>query len=73
MSTLGDRVDAWEIRRRDDGTFAVYDLHGMLAGPFGTKEAAMVAALHLPKPAAVPSNGSRGRTIENGDGQKAPR
>lgn len=44
MASLGDRVDAWEIRRREDGAFAVYDVHGMPAGPFGTKEAAMLAA-----------------------------
>ena len=67
MSTLGDRVDAWEIRRRDDGTFAVYDLHGMLAGPFGTKEAAMVAALHLPKAAESPAKGRDCQPIDGGE------
>jgi hypothetical protein len=50
MSETSGIVDGWEIRRRDDGTFGVYDFHGLLAGPFGTKEAAMAAALRLAKP-----------------------
>jgi hypothetical protein len=49
MAGSSDVVDGWEIRRRDDGSFGVYDFHGMLAGPFGTKEAAMAAALRLPR------------------------
>lgn len=44
-----DWVDGWEIHYRDDGGYAVYDEHGMLAGPFGTREAAVRAALLLPK------------------------
>jgi hypothetical protein len=49
MSNTNDRVDNWEIRYRPDGSFGVYDVHGLLAGPFGTKEEAMRAALGLPK------------------------
>jgi len=43
-------VDGWEVRPRDDGGFAVYDAHGLIAGPFGTKEQAIAEALRLPKP-----------------------
>jgi hypothetical protein len=46
-------VDGWEVRSRDDGGFAVYDSHGLLSGPYGTKEAAIAAALRLPKHAPV--------------------
>jgi hypothetical protein len=49
VSDSNDRVDGWEIRDRPDGAFGVYDAHGLLAGPFGTKEEAMKAALSLPK------------------------
>jgi len=43
-------VDGWEIRQRCDGSFGVYDDHGLLDGPFGTKNEAMAAALRLPHP-----------------------
>jgi hypothetical protein len=42
-------VDGWEIQLRDDGGYGVYDEHGLVAGPFGTEQAAFNAALHLPK------------------------
>jgi hypothetical protein len=63
MSKIVDWVDGWEIRLRDDQGYGVYDEHGLVAGPFGTEEAAIQAALLLPKrgrwetttPAARPS------------------
>ena len=48
-------VDGWEVRSREDGGFAVYDSHGLVEGPYGTKEAAIAAALRLPKHAPVGS------------------
>ena len=47
-----DRVDGWEIRPRCDGSFAVYDFHGLIEGPFGTREEAIAAALRLPRDSA---------------------
>ena len=44
-------VNGWEIRVRADGGFGVYDLHGLVAGPFGSREKALEAAINLPKPA----------------------
>ena len=44
-----DRINEWEIRPRPDGSFGVYDVHGMVAGPFGSKTEAMAVALQLPK------------------------
>jgi len=49
MSKIVDWVDGWEIRLRDDRGYGVYDEHGLVAGPFGTEEAAIQAALLLPK------------------------
>jgi hypothetical protein len=46
---LNDRVDCWEIRLRPDGSFGVYDEHGLVDGPFGHREDAMAAALRLPR------------------------
>jgi hypothetical protein len=43
-------IDGWEVRERPDGSFGVYDDHGMIAGPFGNKYAAIAAAAQLPKP-----------------------
>ncbi|MDB5538847.1 MAG: hypothetical protein JWQ89_574 [Devosia sp.] len=42
-------VDGWEVRDRPDGSYGVYDSHGLLAGPFGRQVEAMAAALQLPK------------------------
>jgi len=42
-----DRIDGWEIRPRPDGSFGVYDAHGIVAGPFGSKAEAIAAALLL--------------------------
>jgi hypothetical protein len=50
MSDMVDRVDGWEIRHRDDGGYGVSDAHGLVAGPYGTREEAMAAALRLPRP-----------------------
>lgn len=47
MPTI-DRVNGWEIHPRADGGYGVNDAHGMVEGPFGTKEEAMAAALRLP-------------------------
>lgn len=44
-----DWVDGWEVHYRADGGYAVYDEHGMVAGPFGTRSAAVQAALLLLK------------------------
>ena len=49
MSKIVDWVDGWEIRLREDRGYGVYDDHGLVAGPFGTEEAAIQAALVLPK------------------------
>ena len=43
-------VNGWELRPRPDGGFGVYDLHGLIAGPFGTQEEAFEVAMKLPKP-----------------------
>ena len=45
-------VDGWEIRRREDGSYGVYDAHGLIDGPYGHKVDAISAALRLPKPSA---------------------
>jgi hypothetical protein len=42
-------IDGWEIRPRPDGGFGVYDEHGLVEGPFGTKQEALMAASALPK------------------------
>jgi hypothetical protein len=49
MSRDVDWVDGWEIHARPDGGYGVYDAHGMVLGPFGTKNQAIAAALQLPK------------------------
>jgi hypothetical protein len=57
MSSEGDFVFGWEVQARRDGSFAVCDTHGLVDGPFGTREEALAAALRLPKhpPAKHPS------------------
>lgn len=50
MSDTVDRVDGWEIRHREDGGYGVSDAHGLVAGPYGTREEALAAALRLPRP-----------------------
>lgn len=54
MPNGADCVNGWEIRVRADGSYAVCDDHGLLAGPFGTREAAIAAALSLPTPRPRP-------------------
>jgi hypothetical protein len=49
MSETVDRVDNWEIRHREDGGYGVGDAHGLVAGPYGTREEALAAALRLPR------------------------
>jgi hypothetical protein len=63
MSNSTDWVDGWEIHSRPDGGYGVYDAHGLVAGPYGTKNAAFEAALQLPKPR---QDGSR-RSVGTGD------
>ena len=46
-------IDGWEVRPRPDGSYGVYDYHGLLAGPFGTVTDAIVAARQLPRPAGT--------------------
>lgn len=48
MSVQIASVHGWEIHYREDGGFGVYDSHGLVAGPFGTREAAINAARLLP-------------------------
>jgi hypothetical protein len=48
-----DLIDGWQVIDRDDGGYGVYDEHGLIAGPFGTREGAIKAALLLPKRDAV--------------------
>jgi len=43
-------VNGWQIRAMAGGGFAVWDMHGLISGPFGTAEQAMAAALRLPLP-----------------------
>ncbi len=50
MSIVLGIVDGWEVRSRDDGGFGVYDGHGMISGPHGSKAEALGAAMKLPKP-----------------------
>lgn len=50
MNAAIDRVNIWEVRPRPDGGFGVYDDHGMVAGPFGTRNEALDAAMHLVRP-----------------------
>lgn len=61
MSHKVDWIDGWEIHGRPDGGYGVYDSHGLVAGPYGTKAAAMEAALQLPKhaPGRAPGLGQR--------------
>lgn len=55
MSVQIASVHGWEIHRREDRGFGVYDSHGLIAGPFGTREAAINAALLLPRHRPSPS------------------
>lgn len=55
MSVQIASVHGWEIHRREDRGFGVYDSHGLIAGPFGTREAAVNAALLLPRHRTSPN------------------
>lgn len=50
MSDRIDVVDGWQVQGRADGGFGVSDNHGLVAGPFGTRQEALAAAMKLPKP-----------------------
>jgi hypothetical protein len=50
-----DRVNSWEVRHRPDGGYGVYDDHGLIAGPFGTRTEALNAAMHLARPMPEPA------------------
>jgi hypothetical protein len=43
-------VNGWEVRPHSEGSFAVYDDHSMMAGPFGRVTEAIEAAMKLPHP-----------------------
>ena len=64
-------VDGWEVRSREDGGFAVYDSHGVVSGPYGTKDEAIAAALLLPKHS--PPGGTVQQTAQTTAPQSAPR
>jgi hypothetical protein len=49
MPDTVDRVDCWEVRHRDDGGYGVSDAHGLVAGPYGTRQEALAAAIRLPR------------------------
>lgn len=44
-----DWIDGWEVRQGADGTYGVYDQHGMVAGPFEEREKGIKAAMALPR------------------------
>lgn len=48
-TTPADLIDGWQVIFRDDGGYGVYDEHGLIDGPFGTRQRAIRAALSLPK------------------------
>jgi hypothetical protein len=54
MNEAVDRVNTWEVRHRPDGGYGVYDDHGLIAGPFGTRTEALDAAMQLTRPAPEP-------------------
>lgn len=49
MSEVFGVINGWQIRDRRDGSYGVYDDHGMVSGPHGSKTEAIGAALQLPK------------------------
>jgi len=53
MSLRIASVQGWEIHRRDDGSYGVYHANGLIAGPFGTQQAAFNAARLLPLPRSM--------------------
>lgn len=58
------RINGWEVRQREDGSYGVYDDHGLMDGPFGWMEDSIIAAKSLPtiavKPPAPSVNGRSG-------------
>ena len=48
------RINGWEVRQRVDGSYAVYDEHGFMDGPFGHADEAVAAAKRLPAVAVKP-------------------
>ena len=66
MSLETDFVFGWEVQARPDGSFVVCDTHGLVDGPFGTREEAVAAALRLPRhppPKDVATRSSRAGRI----------
>jgi hypothetical protein len=49
LSTKMIWVNGWEVQRRGDALFGVYNDGSLVAGPFRTEAAGMRAALMLPK------------------------
>lgn len=54
-----DFIDGWEVHSRPDGGYGVYDSHGLVAGPYGTRQQAIAAALQLPKHTPAVSKDTR--------------
>ena len=48
------RINGWEVRQREDGSYGVYDEHGFMDGPFGWMADAIAAANKLPTIAVKP-------------------
>jgi hypothetical protein len=63
-----DWVDGWEIHPRPDGGYGVYDAHGLIVGPFGTKNEALAAALQLPKHLPLEADTRSNRERQHTDG-----
>jgi hypothetical protein len=44
-----EKVAGWDVIRRQDGQYGVYDSDGMRMGPFATRAEAVEAALQSPR------------------------
>ncbi|MGN6489857.1 MAG: hypothetical protein ACTHLT_18820 [Devosia sp.] len=56
-------VNGWEIRDREDGSFGVYDVHGLVSGPHCSKTEAIGAALKLPR--SMPLKATSRRRVDS--------
>jgi len=61
-----DRVDGWRIVPTRDGGYGVFDDHGLLGGPYGSRAEAISAALRLPKPAPTRAAPTTPKDVEPG-------
>jgi len=61
-----DRVNDWHIGAGADGGYAVFDTHGLVAGPFGTRAEALRAAVALPKSGEAVARWPSLRDVEPG-------